>query len=214
MARMLAWRQHRRTGGHRLASRSHDWRCDRLLTGCASSMEWNGRDSRRCKSRDGGRDGDRARLACSESARHLCDAGAEHSVVIQGCCRPCLWGVVRSALHIGRCEGDAMGHQRDEDRIAPGEINVNLIGLLRRCLLLCAEECDKVLNRLHATIHRIASRVPCGPTCPACDIGEDVEVDIVGIQSQILDQAVCCAHGKIGLHPPAVVAGLVHTRRG
>ena len=120
MARMLAWRQHRRTGGHRLASRSHELDVrpigERLRVLHAIG---NGRDSRMCKSRGEGRDGDRARLACSESARHAvrcrrrtfgCDSGMLSTVP---------WGVVRSALHIGRCEGDAVGHQRSDRRIAP-----------------------------------------------------------------------------------------------
>jgi hypothetical protein len=48
MARMLAWRQHRRTGGHRLASRSHGLDvqpvCERLRV-----LNGEGRDSRMCK---------------------------------------------------------------------------------------------------------------------------------------------------------------------
>ena len=68
-----------------------------------------------------GRNGDRARLACSESARHVvCDA--EQNVCgDERCCGPCPGAPVRSALHIGRREGDAVWHQRSDRRIPPRE---------------------------------------------------------------------------------------------
>ena len=73
-----------------------------------------------------GRSGDRARLACSESARHVvCDA--EQNVSCDcGMLSTVPWGVVRSALHVGRREGDAVWHQRSDRRIPPPRTVVKL----------------------------------------------------------------------------------------
>jgi hypothetical protein len=48
----------------------------------------------------------------------LCDAESNAAFGL-GCCRSCPGGGGRSALHIGRCEGDAVWHQRSDRRLPP-----------------------------------------------------------------------------------------------
>ena len=101
---------------------------DRLVNGCAScSWAGSGRGNRVVgEPHSEGRNGDRAGLACSESARHCVRRRAERLVVSERCCRPCPWGVVRSALQVGRREGDAVWHRRSDFRIPPPRTVVKL----------------------------------------------------------------------------------------
>ena len=64
---------------------------DRSVDGCASSScDGSGRVSRTVSEpHNEGRNGDRARLACSGSARHFCATSSRTFVVIERCCRPC-----------------------------------------------------------------------------------------------------------------------------
>src|SRR3954469_23111476 len=103
---------------------------DRLVNGCAScSFDGSGGGSRIVSdARSEGRNGDRARLACSESAGHVVRTPSRTFVVTREMLSTVPWGVGRSALHVGRREGDAMWHRQSDYRITPLGTLVKLCG--------------------------------------------------------------------------------------